>query len=99
MSTLFLRTKIKQAKIAKNQPNSERVRYILTDFRVLDIDEEGTCAAAVTEIDFPATEALQLEEPILMNVDRPFVALIVDRETDAIVFAAVIADPVGANAD
>ncbi len=72
---------------------------VCQDARLM-IDEEGTCAAAVTEIDIPlATEALQLEEPILMNVDRPFVALIVDRETDAIVFAAVIADPVGANAD
>ena len=75
-----------------------RIDRVFQDAR-LRIDEEGTSAAAVTEIDFPATEVLQLEEPILMNVDRPFVTLIVDKETDAVVFAAVIADLAGANAD
>ena len=40
LSTLFLRAKTKQAKIAKNQPKCERVRYILTEFRVLDIKWE-----------------------------------------------------------
>jgi len=64
----------------------------------LRIDEEGTGAAAVTEIEMAPVEAEPVEEPVLMNVDRPFVALIVDKETNAVVFAAVIADPADANA-
>ena len=65
----------------------------------LRIDEEGTSAAAVTEIEMAAAEAEPLEEPVLMNVNHPFVVLIVDKETNAVVFAAVITDPVGTNAD
>ncbi len=40
LSTLFLRAKTKQAKIAKNLAKSERTRYILTGLRVLDIEWE-----------------------------------------------------------
>ena len=65
----------------------------------LSMDEEGTRAAAVTEIDLPATEVIPFEEPVLMNVNRPFTALIVDQTTDTVVFAAVVADPAGENAD
>ena len=65
----------------------------------LSMDEEGTRAAAVTEIDLPATEVIPFEEPVLMNVNRPFTALIVDQTTDTVVFAAVVADPAGENED
>ncbi len=65
----------------------------------LRIDEEGTSAAAVTEIELAAGEAAPIEEPVLMNVNRPFVVLIVDKETDTVVFAAAITDPAGMNAD
>ena len=65
----------------------------------LRIDEEGTSAAAVTEIELAAGEAAPIEEPVLMNVNRPFVVLIVDKETDTVVFAAVITGPAGMNAD
>ena len=65
----------------------------------LRIDEEGTSAAAVTEIELAPGEAEPIEEPVLMNVNRPFVVLIVDKETYTVVFAAVITDPAGMNAD
>ena len=75
-----------------------KINRVCQDTR-LRIDEEGTSAAAVTEIELAPGEAEPIEEPVLMNVNRPFVVLIVDKETDAVVFAAVIADLAGANAD
>ncbi|MBQ6173492.1 MAG: hypothetical protein IJK28_02590 [Clostridia bacterium] len=61
----------------------------------LQIDEEGTRAAAVTEVLLPAEAALPPEEPVLMVLDRPFIVLIVDEETAAVCFAAVVTDPTG----
>ncbi len=75
-----------------------KINRVCQDAR-LRIDEEGTSAAAVTEIEMAPAEAEPLEEPVLMNVNHPFVVLIVDKETNAVVFAAVITDPVGTNAD
>ena len=75
-----------------------KINRVCQDTR-LRIDEEGTSAAAVTEIELAPGEAEPIEEPVLMNVNRPFVVLIVDKETDAVAFAAVIADPAGMNAD
>lgn len=75
-----------------------KINRVCQDAR-LRIDEEGTSAAAVTEIEMAPAEAEPLEEPVLMNVNHPFVVLIVDKETNAVVFAAVITDPVGINAD
>ena len=61
----------------------------------IQIDEEGTRAAAVTQIDLAPSEAADedREPPIWMRLDRPFVALIVDTETETVCFAAVIANP------
>jgi len=61
----------------------------------IDADEAGTKAAAATVIEImPAMAAPpQLEEePIVMKVDRPFVAVIADASTGAIAFAAVVAE-------
>ncbi len=59
------------------------------------VDEEGTEAAAVTMMDFLG-EALAEEEPpepIPFHVDRPFVFLIRDDETGAVLFMGRIMDP------
>ena len=71
-----------------------KIGDILQDIRI-QIDEEGTLAAAVTEIDLAAGEAYDPEPPILMRLDRPFVALIVDGETGTVCFAAVVMNPLG----
>ena len=42
MSTLFLRAKTKQAKIAKNRAESERERYIYKEYEALDLGMWGS---------------------------------------------------------
>ncbi len=59
------------------------------------VDEKGTEAAAATMMDFLG-EALREEEPpepIPFHVDRPFVFLIRDDETGAVLFMGRIMDP------
>lgn len=58
---------------------------------VLVIDEEGTVAAAVTEIGFD--ESGPAEPPIELTVDRPYLVRIADGQTRWPLFLAHIADP------
>lgn len=58
----------------------------------LIVDEDGTKAAAVTEISI-ATSSLIQDEPIEFTADRPFVAVIADESAEAVCFAAVVANP------
>lgn len=59
---------------------------------VLDVDEQGTTAAAATGV--IVTRALAVpNEPVEMRVDRPFICAIRDNSTGAILFAGVIRDP------
>lgn len=58
---------------------------------VLQIDEEGTVAAAVTEVAVEATSA-QVEN-FTMFVDRPFLFRVTYAETGLTLFLATIADP------
>jgi len=60
---------------------------------VLAIDEEGTVAAAVTEIGFAASGPA--EPPIPFTVDRPYLVRIADGQTGWPLFLAHIADPRG----
>jgi serpin B len=55
------------------------------------VDEEGTEAAAATAVVMELTAAPA--EPIEFKVDRPFVFLIRDIETDAILFLGHVVDP------
>lgn len=57
----------------------------------LDIDEDGTKAAAATGM-FLAGKALVFDS-IEMMVNRPFIVLVQSRQTEATLFAAVITDP------
>lgn len=58
---------------------------------VLEIDEEGTVAAAVTEISIGVSG--RLEAPIEFTVDRPYLVRIADGDTGWPLFFAHIADP------
>lgn len=61
---------------------------------VLAIDEEGTVAAAVTEIGMVSSAPGEEEtEPVEMTVDRPYTLRIVHDETNLPLFMAVINDP------
>ncbi len=54
------------------------------------VDEEGTEAAAATAVTVGTTSAPQYKE---VTVDRPFVFMIRDRETDTLLFAGRVLDP------
>ena len=62
----------------------------------VEVGEEGTEAAAVTEIAV-ATNAMEMNppKPFEMIVDRPFVFVIGDGITKSILFMGVVCDPTG----
>ena len=66
---------------------------VLQNVRV-DVDEQGTRAAAVTALLMVAGASMPLEEPefVEMTVDRPFLFVIADEESGAIAFAGVVAE-------
>lgn len=76
-----------------NDPNfTSYVSKIIQNDRLI-IDEDGTKAAAVTSIMVDnATCAIVEKEYLSIILDRPFVALIMDGETDEPLFVAKIMD-------
>lgn len=58
----------------------------------IDVNEEGTEAAAVTSVGMKTTSA-PIDEPFQMEVNRPFFFAITDDETDAILFMGSVANP------
>jgi serpin B len=58
----------------------------------VSVDEAGTEAAAATAVVMELTSAMP-EEPVEVRVDRPFVFLIRDIETGAILFVGRVVDP------
>jgi serine protease inhibitor len=66
----------------------------VTHKTILEVDETGTEAAAVTTIEAVATSALILsDKPFTMVVDRPFFVAIVDQQTGLPFFMGQISDP------
>ena len=60
----------------------------------ISLDEEGTEAAAVTAVIMAAGAGAPSEEqPIEVRVDRPFLFLIRDSESGAILFMGRVMDP------
>lgn len=60
----------------------------------LDVDEEGTVAAAATAVTVRSMAVRRpIRQPIVFRVDRPFLAMIRDRVTGVILFASVINHP------
>ena len=57
----------------------------------LNVDEEGTEAAAVTKIEVESSGSP--EEPFEMQVDRPFFLTIEDTESGLVLFMGAIAEP------
>ncbi|MBQ7942561.1 MAG: serpin family protein [Lachnospiraceae bacterium] len=60
---------------------------------VVKVDEEGTEAAAVTEIAATDTCALMETEPIDVFFNRPFLYMIMDLETQIPLFVGIVDDP------
>ena len=70
-----------------------RIDEILQKVRV-QLDEEGTKAAAATAAMVACMAMLPEEDPVEMRVDRPFAFVIADGETDSVCFAGVVENPV-----
>ncbi len=58
----------------------------------VEVNEEGTEAAAVTSVRMKLSAAMP-EEPFEMIVDRPFVIAIRDNETGTMLFMGAIVNP------
>jgi serpin B len=61
----------------------------------VDVNEEGTEAAAVTTVTMKATGVFRPEKSFVMIVDRPFLFIIGDDQTKSILFMGVVYDPAG----
>lgn len=59
----------------------------------VDVNEEGTEAAAVTALIPKAGGGSEPEPPFIMNLNHPFLYAIVDVKTDVIVFMGVLQKP------
>lgn len=68
------------------------ISYVFQRVKV-DVNEEGTEAAAVTEIATAEGCALPADEPIVLTFDEPFVYAIVDTETGVPLFMGVMENP------
>jgi serine protease inhibitor len=58
----------------------------------VDVDEQGTRAAAVTVLTAIAT-AFRPEQPFELRLDRPFLWAIEDRRTGTLLFLGIVTDP------
>lgn len=61
----------------------------------VEVNEEGTEAAAVTTVVMTASAIMQPIKPFEMIVDRPFFFVIGDSETGSILFMGTVYDPAG----
>jgi serine protease inhibitor len=59
----------------------------------VEVNEEGTEAAAATGVAVAATSFVTPPPPFQMTVDRPFIFLIEHRQTGAILFLGILFDP------
>jgi serpin B len=61
---------------------------------VVAVDERGTEAAAATAV-IVATASAPVDQPLVFTVDRPFVFLIRDLQTGAVLFVGRVLNPAG----
>ena len=59
----------------------------------VEVNEEGTEAAAATSVGITLTSSISIERPFEMIVDRPFFCAIRDNQTGRVLFMGSIIDP------
>jgi serpin B len=64
----------------------------------VDVNEEGTEAAAVTTVVMKATAIMEPVKPFEMIVDRPFFFAIADSQTQTILFMGIVNNPANQSA-
>jgi serine protease inhibitor len=72
-------------------PGKKALNRVLHRARV-DVDEQGTRAAAVTVVTAMAT-AFRADAPFELRLDRPFLWAIEDRRTATLLFLGIVTDP------
>ena len=60
---------------------------------IVEVNEEGTEAAAATAVEMKLTSVRVEEDPFVMVIDRPFFFAIRDNRTGSVLFMGSIADP------
>ena len=65
----------------------------------VDVNEEGTEAAAVTTVTVGRSAIMEPVKPFEMIVDHPFFFVISDQTTGTILFMGIVNDPTGEGAD
>lgn len=60
---------------------------------LLEVNEEGTEAAAVTSIGIRVTSVMPSDEPFQFKADRPFFTAIRDNQTGSVLFMGAIVEP------
>ena len=87
----------KEANFPKVIEENDPLRISLVKQKTfIDVNEEGTEAAAVTSIQMEKTSA-PIDPPFYMEVNRPFFFTISDDRTNTILFMGAIANPVVGN--
>ena len=81
-----------RANFTKMIQESEIMIDIIKQKTFIDVNEQGTEAAAVTSVEM-VLEMASADEPFYMNVNRPFFIAITDEETGTILFIGRIANP------
>lgn len=84
-----------QPKIADFSKISDEDLYISSAIHksFIDVNENGTEAAAVTSITFTTTSVGNEPPKTYFNVDKPFVFAITEKDTDAILFIGEVQNP------
>lgn len=59
---------------------------------IMEVDEEGTVAAAATAVAMPGA-AFNPGQPAVMHVDRPFLVFIEDTDSGMLMFSGIVRDP------
>ncbi|MDE5746483.1 MAG: serpin family protein, partial [Acetatifactor sp.] len=60
---------------------------------VMELNEEGVEAGAVTMVEMDRAAGINLEETLEMNLDHPFVYMILDLDTQIPLFVGIMDDP------
>ena len=58
----------------------------------IEVDETGTEAAAATAV-VVGFESMPIDEPLKVNIDRPFIFIIVDNKTGSVLFLGRVINP------
>lgn len=82
----------RDANFAQMSPTSVNINQVKHKTFV-EVNEEGTEAAAVTSVGVMVTSAQMPEEPFQMIVNRPFFSCIRDNQTGTILFMGSIVEP------